>query len=159
MKQRYAFRILSMLLAFVLVFELFPTGALAQDAGTGETDATTAREVAEGEAGGTVLGEVTEYRDEREKHFRMEDGSFIAVDYGVPVHYALDEETWVDIDNTLVLQSSSASTASVTAAQSAQNPQQYTAVNGDDTKTFAGNLSTGFLFSAQRGQTKGCGCL
>lgn len=26
MKQRYAFRILSMLLAFVLVFELFPTG-------------------------------------------------------------------------------------------------------------------------------------
>lgn len=44
MKQRYAFRILSMLLAFVLVFELFPTGALAQDAGTGETDATTARE-------------------------------------------------------------------------------------------------------------------
>ncbi len=153
MKQRYAFRILSMLLAFVLVFELFPTGALAQDAGTGETDATTAREVAEGEAGGTVLGEVTEYRDEREKHFRMEDGSFIAVDYGVPVHYALDEETWVDIDNTLVLQSSSASTASVTAAQSAQNPQQYTAVNGDDTKTFAGNLSTGFLFSAQRGQT------
>ncbi len=100
-----------------------------------------------------ALGEVTEYRDEREKHFRMEDGSFIAVDYGVPVHYALDEETWVDIDNTLVLQSSSASTASVTAAQSAQNPQQYTAVNGDDTKTFAGNLSTGFLFSAQRGQT------
>ena len=83
----------------------------------------------------------------------MEDGSFIAVDYGVPVHYALDEETWVDIDNTLILQNASASAASTSAAQPMQIPQQYTAVNGDDAKTFAGNLATGFLFSARRGQS------
>ena len=82
MKQRYAFRILSMLLALVLVFELFPTGALALETGTNEAETPTAQEVAAGEPSGTVLGEVTEYRDEREKHFRMEDGSFIAVDYG-----------------------------------------------------------------------------
>lgn len=83
----------------------------------------------------------------------MEDGSFIAVDYGVPVHYALDEETWADIDNTLILQSAGASAASTSTAQPMQIPQQYTAVNGDDAKTFAGNLATGFLFSAQRGQS------
>lgn len=153
MKQRYAFRILSMLLALVLVFELFPTGALALETGTNEAETPTAQEVAAGEPSGTVLGEVTEYRDEREKHFRMEDGSFIAVDYGVPVHYALDEETWADIDNTLILQSASASAASTSAAQPMQIPQQYTAVNGDDAKAFAGNLATGFLFSAQRGQS------
>ncbi len=152
MKQRYAFRILSVLLALILVFELFPIGALARDTRASETEAATVHETAEGEPSGKVIGEVTEYRDQREKHFRMEDGSFIAVDYGVPVHYALDEETWADIDNTLIPQSSSASTASVIATQPTQNLQQYTAVNGDDTKTFAGSLATGFLFSAQRGQ-------
>ena len=153
MKQRYAFRILSILLALVLVFELFPTGALALEAGANEAETPTAQEVAAGEPSGNVIGEVTEYRDEREKHFRMEDGSFIAVDYGVPVHYALDEETWADIDNTLIPQSAGTSAASTSAAQPMQIPQQYTAVNGDDAKTFAGNLATGFLFSAQRGQS------
>ena len=50
-----------------------------------------------------MLGEVTENREEEEKHFRMEDGSFVGVNYGVPVHYAQGEE-WKDIDNTLVIQ-------------------------------------------------------
>ena len=43
MKQRYAFRILSMLLALVLVFELFPTGALALETGTNEAETPTAQ--------------------------------------------------------------------------------------------------------------------
>ena len=103
MKQRYIFRILSILLALTLVFELFPTGALALENGGNEES--TVQEVAEGEPSSQVIGEVTEQRDEREKHFRMADGSFLAVDYGVPVHYALDEKTWADIDNTLILQS------------------------------------------------------
>lgn len=45
MKQRYAFRILSMLLALVLVFELFPTGALALETGTNEAETPTARKL------------------------------------------------------------------------------------------------------------------
>ena len=40
--------------------------------------------MAPGEAGSRVLGEVTENREEEEKHFRMEDGSFVGVNYGVP---------------------------------------------------------------------------
>ena len=35
----------------------------------------------------TVLGEVENLRTEGEKHFRMSDGSFMAVSYGMPVHY------------------------------------------------------------------------
>ena len=64
MKQRYAFRILSILLALVLVFELFPTGALALEAGANEAETPTAQEVAAGEPSGNVIGEVTEYRDD-----------------------------------------------------------------------------------------------
>ena len=44
-------------------------------------------ELAPGEASSQVVGEVTEHRGEGEKHFRMEDGSFLAVNYRVPVHY------------------------------------------------------------------------
>ena len=47
MKQRYIFRILSILLALTLVFELFPTGALALENGGNEES--TVQEVAEGE--------------------------------------------------------------------------------------------------------------
>ena len=127
MKQRYIFRILSILLALTLVFELFPTGALALENGGNEES--TVQEVAEGEPSSQVIGEVTEQRDEREKHFRMADGSFLAVDYGVPVHYALDEKTWADIDNTLILQSGNTGVARASAMQPVQNPQQYTAVS------------------------------
>lgn len=142
-KHSYVCRILSALLAFVLLFELLPTGALAANPeGTGVPQVEAAA-VQPGEASQTVVGEVESYREERVKHFRMEDGSFIAVDYGIPVHYALDEDTWADIDNTLIPES--------TAARAAHAPGragQYTAVNGETSKTFSGNLAAGFLFSA-----------
>ena len=38
---------------------------------------------------------MTDRRGESEKHFRMNDGSFTAVDYGAPVHFTEDDgETW-----------------------------------------------------------------
>ena len=160
----------------------------AQMAGNGDTvpsssenSAETAIEVAEGEASETVLGEVDGLRAESQKHFRMADGSFLAVDYGMPVHFSsgLDEDgepIWEEIDNTLLLQPETAqaafsasgensgvfgeNTASSYAA-AGQNAAfsnsgaaaSYAAVNGDDTKVFAGRLATGFLFSVQRGQS------
>ena len=147
-KQQLWFRGLSLFLVLVLILQLFPTGILAAE------NADEGNWISEPPvtAAASVVGEVPEYRALQEKHFRMSDGSFIAVDYGVPVHYALDEETWADIDNTLVLQSMGAATASAAMSRPMESPQQYTAVNGDDAKTFAANLSTGFLFSAQRGQ-------
>ena len=152
MEMKCVHRILSLLLALVLIFELIPTGAMAADGGAESLpEESIAREVEPGESSLNVVGEIEEYRDEREKHFRMEDGSFLAVDYGVPVHYALDEETWADIDNTLILQNTASPAAASTNRAASGQPQRYTAVNGDDTKTFSGDLSTGFLFAAQHG--------
>lgn len=45
--------------------------------------------------------EVKELRESHVKHFRLEDGSFIAAQYDVPVHYLDDNGEWQDIDNTL----------------------------------------------------------
>ena len=47
-----------------------------------------------------ILGEDTSLREADEKHFRLSDGSYIAVMYAEPVHYR-DGDEWADIDNTL----------------------------------------------------------
>ena len=39
--------------------------------------------------------EVEELRDESVKHFRLEDGSYIAAQYDVPVHYLDENGEWV----------------------------------------------------------------
>lgn len=52
----------------------------------------------------TILGELDDQRDEYEKHFRLSDGSNMAVSYPIPVHYEENGE-WEDIDNTLQLSS------------------------------------------------------
>ena len=162
--KKYFRRILSWLLTFALLLQLAPSMVFAAD----DNSASSAPAVA-GDAPDTptettydddasppdaqVVGEVTEYRNESEKHVRMDDGSFIAVDYGVPVHYALDDETWKDIDNTLVLQDTNHSEIATYSVHSTDDVPTYTAENGEDNKSFAANLSTGFLFSSQRGNT------
>ena len=47
-----------------------------------------------------VIGEVESLRDEYTKHFRCEDGSFVAAVYSEPVHYSENGE-WKEIDNTV----------------------------------------------------------
>lgn len=41
-------------------------------------------------------------REESAKHFRMTDGSYVAVQYPVPVHVPDENGAWADIDNTLI---------------------------------------------------------
>lgn len=48
-----------------------------------------------------VLGEVIDSRTESSKTFRMSDGSFVAADYGKPIHYSDENGDWQDYDNTL----------------------------------------------------------
>ena len=151
--RRTGLRLLAWILAVLMTVQVVSVqvgaegawGSLAGEDPRGEST----EEVAPGEAGSRVVGEVTENRDEREKHFRMEDGSFIAVNYGVPVHYA-EGEAWKDIDNTLVLQESGMRTAAV--GQGMEESPRYAAVNGDEGRAFAGNLGSGFLFSANTGE-------
>ena len=50
-----------------------------------------------------MLNEEPLLREENVKHFRMSDGSYIAAQYNMPVHFKESEEDeWQDIDSTLL---------------------------------------------------------
>ena len=61
--------------------------------------------LAESEDVGEIVAELKERRDEYTKHFRMDDGTIMAVVYDVPVHYKNKKGKWIDYDNTLVSES------------------------------------------------------
>lgn len=82
--------------------------------------------------------EVEALREENIKQFRMNDGSYIAVQYATPVHYEDENGQWQDIDNTLYFDS--VNTAKV-----------YSARNGQEYLSFAANLQGGDLFSTSFG--------
>lgn len=49
-----------------------------------------------------IVSEETAKRSENEKHFKLEDGSFVIAQYPDAVHYEDENGNWVDIDNTLI---------------------------------------------------------
>lgn len=49
-----------------------------------------------------IVSEETTKRSENEKHFKLEDGSFVIAQYPDAVHYEDENGNWVDIDNTLI---------------------------------------------------------
>ena len=113
-------KLLALMLVFAMLIELAPTSALAVPGegidptdeqeeilsepdvseGTGEEEPAAVKEAA-------VLGEIAELREENVKHFRLDDGTYTAVTYDQPVHYADAAGKWQDIDNTLTYQSAS----------------------------------------------------
>ena len=135
MKQKT--RILALLLVLALLVQILPLSVFAE----GEIGEAVPGEVLETETENpklTVLGEMTDRRGESEKHFRMNDGSFVAVDYNIPVHYTTNEgATWEDIDNTLAL--------------SRGDAEIYVAENGDSVRGFASSLRDGRLFTVANG--------
>ncbi|MCL2546993.1 MAG: carbohydrate binding domain-containing protein, partial [Oscillospiraceae bacterium] len=48
-----------------------------------------------------IVGEIVELREEDVKHFRLVDGSYIAVQFDHAVHYQNEDGEWEDIDNRL----------------------------------------------------------
>ena len=82
-----------------------------------------------------IIGEVVSLRDEYTKHFRCEDGSFVATVYNTPVHYQEDGE-WKEIDNTLVANSNTAKTTSI-------NNAKYTVTKTSTPITFPENINGG----------------
>ena len=145
-------RILAWILAVLMTVQVAPVEVRAEEAEESQAAEVSGersrRKWPQEKRGSRVLGEVTENREEEEKHFRMEDGSFVGVNYGVPVHYAQGEE-WKDIDNTLVIQENGMRTA---AQEEGTEAPRYVAVNGEESRGFAGNLGSGFLFSANTGE-------
>ncbi len=139
------------LLTFVMLFELLPANVWATDA---EADPAYTEPFSQDpapeapqDAPLSVVGEVESLRTQAEKHYRLSDGSYIAVNYGMPVHYALgdgDDAAWVDIDNTLTPS---------TSLQGTESSAVFSAVNGMESKSFASVFTPDKeLFSSQWGE-------
>lgn len=142
-------RIIALLLVVTLSIQLLPINVFSVEQSSESTGSI--QEAAEGRPGTTVLGELSDRRTESEKHFRMDDGSYIAVDYGMPIHFTEDNgTTWEDIDNTLTLSEGTAGSRGQSVRGSSLD-SIYTTNNGDSARNFAYNLRTGFLFSTQTG--------
>ena len=142
-------RIIALLLVVTLSIQLLPINVFSVEQSSESTESI--QEAAEGRPGTTVLGELSDRRTESEKHFRMDDGSYIAVDYGMPIHFTEDNgTTWEDIDNTLTLSEGTAGSRGQSVRGSSLD-SIYTTNNGDSARNFAYNLRTGFLFSTQTG--------
>ena len=151
--KKYLVRTLSLLLIIALTVQLLPAAifAIEENNEFPETEmpneelsfedeesfaiADEAKESAE------VLFEETSLREETVKHFRMSDGSSVAVDYQQPVHYAAVDGTWKDIDNRLT------ATGDISNKTTA-----YISTIGDYQKTFAADLSKHMIFSVRDGQ-------
>ena len=84
------------------MLELVPASALAVGSNSDLTEETEATDVLGTDETACVIGEMDELREEAVKHFRMSDGSFLAVQYDGPVHYQDTDGEWQDIDNTQV---------------------------------------------------------
>ena len=130
-------QVLCILLVLVFVVQLVPTSVVAEIAESVQAPMKTsgtviATDIAEA---ATVLGEIESERDEAVKHYRLNDGSYVAVQYAEPVHYRSADGQWRDIDNTLRL-----------------DGEEYVSENGAVTKRFPAELSSGRLFEIAYGE-------
>ena len=140
MKPRWYQQLLSVVLVLALLVQLLPLRVLSK-ATTSPSASLTDETVTElkqafmesEQLPATVLGEEESLRTETEKHFRMSDGSYMAVAYGVPVHYQDEDGKWQDIDNTMSLTG---------------NKKGYRLNNKKVATTFAADLNSGILLTA-----------
>ena len=134
--------IVSLLLVLVFALELLPLSSFAVESNdltaTEPVEAAQPMEQSASAAVSTdepyVVSEVEELREEAVKHFRMSDGSFLAVQYDTPVHYKDENDQWQEIDNTLI-----------------EKNGKLVTKYGDVEKTFSQTLSDGKLFDVKVG--------
>jgi len=108
-------RVISFILTLLLIFYTVPAAVFAEvltDSAEKEQEVTDSAEnkVLEEPEKHKEVFEVTELREENTKHFRLEDGTYLAASYVAPVHYKDEEGKWQDIDNRLFLLGSEFST-------------------------------------------------
>ena len=99
MKSRWI-KLCSILLVLTMLINMLPVHALAldsEDRGSASVQGDTESHTVQ------IIGEVEGLREEGIKHFRLSDGSFVAVSYGLPVHFQNSGGQWIDIDNRLSL--------------------------------------------------------
>lgn len=96
-------KFLAVFLVFAFCLQILPQMVLRTWAEEIADAFATEQAVVETEASETVVlepEEIVARRTETAKHFRMPDGTVLAADYSLPIHYEKDGQ-WVDIDNTL----------------------------------------------------------
>lgn len=96
-------RLFSIMLAIIMLFSLhsFVYPVLAEELiEPPMNEELLEKEISEAE----ILSEVIEKRDEYTKHFYMSDGTFLATEYAMPVHFETESGDWVEYDNTLIQQ-------------------------------------------------------
>lgn len=100
------------------------------------TDPVNIADTSEYEEEAYIVGEDEALRKENEKHFRLSDGTYIAVAYAEPVHY-MDDGEWKDIDNTLTLTEegyvNAANDFTVTFGTESSSSELYTLTDGEYT--------------------------
>lgn len=120
-------RILAFVIVMTMLFELLPMTSFAvEDGSVPNAGATSVSESAPTEL--SVIGEVPELRDATSKHFRLSDGSYAAVEYGIPIHFQGEDNSWEEIDNTLTY---------------ADVNGMYMSENGNEERSFADTLYLG----------------
>ncbi len=92
---------LAILLSVLCVVYLLPQSVLAELGKTSDAEIVNESEYADYESA-SFIGEMEDLRTRSGKTFRMDDGSFRAVQYAEPVHFEKDGK-WAEYDNTLVL--------------------------------------------------------
>ena len=96
------YSIISIILAFLMAF-LLPIQVYAETKPVPKQEETVSfSSLAEGEKEANIVAELIERRDEYTKHFRMDDGTIMAVTYDCPVHYKNKKGKWIEYDNSLI---------------------------------------------------------
>lgn len=129
---------ISLILVLTLLVQLLPMVAFGVGDETNDLDISTDSEtVSMKDDDAEIVGEEDALREESVKHFRLQDGGYMLVEYETAVHYQTADGSWEEIDNTLK-----------------KTGQQYVAQAGDMTRKFAASLDSGFLFeTAYQGQS------
>ena len=113
MKRTTFAKFLSIFLMVAFIFSCIPLAALAAtpEGASSETNLTESATSNSNytEIINTKVTELTALRTETSKHFKLTDGTYQAVYYGVPVHRKDANGMWQDIDNSLYLVSKNGS--------------------------------------------------
>lgn len=112
-KTKFLLKAIAFSLAVIAVFQVLPLSTIATELNNSDIEEIATAQAAEKYLP-EIIGEEKTLRDEYTKHFRREDGSFVAAVYSEPVHYIRNGE-WRDVDNTPVISRNNAGTAVMSA--------------------------------------------
>lgn len=139
-KVRTLLKTIAFCLAIILVVQILPLSTIS----IAISNASVVSEPSMGEIiNPEIVGEVETLRDEYTKHFRREDGSFVAALYNEPVHY-LENNEWKEIDNSIVLNESKTRISN-------NNAAKYTVDQTSTPITFPEDIASGNITIVKNG--------